>query len=73
MISTEVISLIQHVQDLCPLESQYPLLALVPISPACCVMLFQVLIGDETDSLRQVGYIFNTHLQAYQGKGNKGL
>lgn len=29
--------------------------------------MVKVLIGKESESRRQVGYIFNTHLQAYQG------
>ncbi|KAK7114861.1 hypothetical protein V1264_000848 [Littorina saxatilis] len=31
------------------------------------LLTVKVLIGKDTDSKRQVGYIFSTHLQAYQG------
>lgn len=31
------------------------------------LLMVKLLIGEETDSRRQVGYVYTTHLQAYQG------
>ncbi|XP_076470303.1 sphingomyelin phosphodiesterase 5-like [Babylonia areolata] len=32
------------------------------------LLMVKVLIGEETDSRRQVGYVYTSHLQAYQGQ-----
>ncbi|KAL8615326.1 hypothetical protein ACOMHN_038065 [Nucella lapillus] len=34
------------------------------------LLMVKLLIGEETDNRRQVGYVYTTHLQAYEGPGS---